>query len=176
MDSITVRHHRLPDRNKQSEDDDRRIPTTEHTLTGASIKPATFDGNRSLLDYKSHFEAWVEWMVRKTKGLYLAVSLRGQTQGVLGNLGGGVSHYYFILVNAFEERFLPTNQIELYRAQLREKRQKATGTLPELGQSIRRLNYLAYPSAPITFVKLWLKRSFFYSNMILRIQQSRQRH
>lgn len=31
MDGITVRHHRLRDRNKQSEDDDRRISTTEHT-------------------------------------------------------------------------------------------------------------------------------------------------
>lgn len=100
-------------------------------------------------------------MVRKTKGLYRAVSLRGQTQGVLGNLGGGVSHYYFILVNAFEERFLPTNQIELYRAQLREKRQKATGTLPELGQSIRRLNYLAYPSAPIDVRETLAKEEFF---------------
>lgn len=47
MDSITVRHHRLRDRNKPSEDDDRGNPTTEHTHTGASIKPATFDGNGS---------------------------------------------------------------------------------------------------------------------------------
>jgi hypothetical protein len=40
------------------------------------------------LDYKSHFDACSEinhWS-DKEKGLYLAVSLRGQAQGVLGNL------------------------------------------------------------------------------------------
>lgn len=36
MDGITVRHHRLRDRNKQSEDDDGRIPTTEHTAFSCS--------------------------------------------------------------------------------------------------------------------------------------------
>lgn len=54
MDGITVRHHRLRDRNKQSEEDDGRLPKTERTHTGASIKPATFDENGSWLDYKSH--------------------------------------------------------------------------------------------------------------------------
>lgn len=50
------------------------------------------------------------WLERQ-KGLCLAVLLRGQAQEVLGNLGGGVSHDYSILV----ERFLPANQMELYR-------------------------------------------------------------
>lgn len=54
------------------------------------------------------------WLERQ-KGLYLAVLLQGQAQEVLGNLGGGVSHDYSILVNSLEERFLPANQMELYR-------------------------------------------------------------
>lgn len=54
------------------------------------------------------------WLERQ-KGLYLAVLLRGQAQEVLGNLGGCVSHDNSILVNSLEERFLPANQMELYR-------------------------------------------------------------
>lgn len=80
VDGITVRHHRLRDRNKQSEDDDGRIPTTEQTHTGASIKPASFDGNGCQFNYVSFFNAGAElneWSERQ-KGLYLAVSLRGQ--------------------------------------------------------------------------------------------------
>lgn len=42
MAGITVRQHRLRDRNKQLEDDDIRIPTTEHTHNGTSIKPDIF--------------------------------------------------------------------------------------------------------------------------------------
>jgi hypothetical protein len=38
-----------------------------------------------------------------------------------------------------EERFAPPNQKDLYRVQLKERRQKASETLPELGQAIRRL-------------------------------------
>jgi hypothetical protein len=52
------------------------------------VKPATYDGKGPWLDYKSHFDACSEinhWS-DKEKGLYLAVSLRGQAQGVLGNL------------------------------------------------------------------------------------------
>ena len=67
------------------------------------------------------------------KGLYLAVSLRGQAQGVFGNIAKR-SHDYGKLIKALEERFAPPNQTELYRVQLRERRQKASETLSELGQ------------------------------------------
>jgi len=45
-------------------------------------------GKGPWIDYKSHFDACAqinEWS-QKEKGLYLVVSLRGQAQGVLGNL------------------------------------------------------------------------------------------
>ncbi|KAH3748126.1 hypothetical protein DPMN_182563 [Dreissena polymorpha] len=54
-----------------------------------SIKPATYDGSGSWHDYRAHFEACAkinEW-TEEQKGLYLSVSLRGQAQGVFGNLG-----------------------------------------------------------------------------------------
>jgi hypothetical protein len=47
-----------------------------------------------------------------------------------------------------QERFSPPNQTDLYRVQLKERRQKAIETLSELCQSIRRLSNLANPTAP----------------------------
>ena len=89
---------------------------------------------------KAHFDACAEingWS-EKEKGLYLAVSLRGQAQGVFGNLSTKTNNYTE-LSRALQERFAPPNQTELYRVQLRERRQKATETLSELGKDIRRL-------------------------------------
>ena len=65
---------------------DRAEPTPILRGSGAKIKPATFDGTGHWKDYKAHFDACSElnkWTY-KEKGLYLAVSLRGQAQGVFG--------------------------------------------------------------------------------------------
>ncbi|XP_062566989.1 uncharacterized protein LOC134229288 [Saccostrea cucullata] len=63
------------------------FPST-NTLGKTVMKPATFDGTGSWIDYKAHFEACSSinlWNDRQ-KGLYLAASLRGQVQTVLGNM------------------------------------------------------------------------------------------
>ena len=64
------------------------------------VKPAPYDGKGPWIDYKSNFDTCAqinEWS-QKEKGLYLAVSLRGQAQGVLGQ-------DYKELVKSLEERF-----------------------------------------------------------------------
>ena len=64
------------DSQAQIKKDDKRTPVL--------MKPVTYDGKSSWLDYKSHLEAcatlghWSE----EDKALYLAVSLRGQAQSV----------------------------------------------------------------------------------------------
>ena len=108
--------------------------------------------------------------------MYLAVSLRGQAQSVLGNLAGGVPKKYGELITALNEQFSPPNQMELHRAQLRERKQRATDSLPELGKSIRRLTNLAYPTAPYD-VRETLSKEYFIDALIdsdirLRIKQS----
>lgn len=123
-------NHDIPDRFVTA-----RRPTTGSTgrSKDVTIKPATFDGSVAWLDYKAHFEACAElngW-TKAQKGLYLSVSLRGHAQGVFGNLGSG-KHDYDDLVTALEERFAPPNQTELYRVQLRERRQKASESVAEL--------------------------------------------
>ena len=67
---------------------------------------------------------------------------------MLGGLAEGIPKTYGMLITALNEQFSPPNQLDLHRAQLREGKQRATGSMPELGQSIRRLTNLAYPTAP----------------------------
>ena len=110
----------------------------------------------------------------------MAVSLRGSAQGVLGNLPKGSKPDYQTLVRALEERFAPPSQTELYRVQMRERHQRAGESLPELGQAIRRLANLAYPTAP-TEIRETLSKDQFVdalqdSEMRIRIKQARPKY
>ena len=145
---------------------------------GVKVKPATYDGVGAWADYKAHFEACAKlngWD-NDQKAMYLSVSLRGQTQGVYGNLASKDATYED-LVRALEERFAPPNQTELYRVQLKERQQRATETMAELGQDIRRLTNLAYPKAPQDVKETLAMEQFVdalvNSEMRLKIQQSR---
>ena len=76
-----------------------------------------------------------------------------------------------------EERFAPPNQTELYRVQLKERRQRASETLTELGQDIWRLTDLAYATAPVDVRETLAKEHFIdclhSSDIRLRIKQAR---
>ncbi len=95
---------------------------------------------------------------------------------MFGNLPHGL-YDYNDLVQCIEERFTPPNQTELYRVQLRERRQRASETLSELGQDVRRLTNLAYPTAPSDLRETLAKEQFVdalvSSDMRLRIKQAR---
>ena len=102
---------RMPDLRDERDSGPQRQPKKK-----IDIKPATFDGTNSWKDYKSHFDACAKinnWSIEE-KGLFLAVSLRGQAQGVLGDLPEDTNRHYYVLVQALEERFAPPNQTELY--------------------------------------------------------------
>ena len=156
--------HEVPDRFVTNRNKQTSSATKSKDVV---MKPATYDGSIAWMDYKAHFDAYSElngWTDQQ-KGLYLSVSLRGQAQGVFGNLGSG-KHDYDDLVKALEERFAPPNQTELYRVQLRERRQKASESMAELGQDIRGLTNLAYPKEQ--FVD-----SLVNTEMRLKIKQAR---
>ena len=126
------------------------------------IELANYDGTGEWRDYKSHFDACAainDWD-NEEKGLYLAAALRGQAQCVLGDLPSDRQVHYASLVEALEERFAPPNQMDLYRVQLKERRQKASESLPELGQTIRRLVNKAYPKAQLKSEKRFLPNIF----------------
>ena len=105
------------------------------------------------------------------------MSLRGQAQGVLDNLPLELRQDYKELVKSLEERFSPSNQTELYRTQMRKRRENAIETLPELGQDVRRLASLAYPTAPNEVRETLAKEQFIDAlidvDMRLRINQGR---
>lgn len=170
--NVTERRYRRPTV-QGKEPETRRFNRRE-------VKAATYDGSGSWLDYKTHFNTvgkLNEW-TDEEKGLFLAASLRGQAQAVLGNLPGDNTDYYY-LVQALEERFAPPNQTELYRVQLRERRKRATETIPELGQAVRRLANLAYPKAPSEVRETLAMEQFLDalpdSDMRIRIKQARPR-
>jgi hypothetical protein len=97
----------------------------EYPVSRQIIKPATFDGSDPWRDYHAHFEACAElnaWKYNQRR-LYLAVSLRGNAQGILGNIPKGTKPDYDTLVKALEDRFEPPSRTELYRAKMRERRQ-----------------------------------------------------
>ena len=154
-------------------------PQVSSKLRHRDIKVANFDGTGDWNDYRSHFEACasINGWDNHEKGLYLAAALRGQAQGVLGDLPEDKRGQYEQLVKSLEERFAPPNQNELYRVQLKERRQRASETLPELGQAIRRLVNKAYPRAPGE-VRETLAMEHFIDSLVnselrIKIKQSR---
>ncbi|VDI65315.1 Hypothetical predicted protein [Mytilus galloprovincialis] len=166
-------------REKDKTDKSKYRHTGNTDNSGVKIKPCQYNGSTSWTDYLSHFEmcALVNNWSENQKGLYLAVSLMGQAQAVLGDLPSEKRQNFSDLVSALEERFAPSSQTELYRVQFKERRQKASESLPELGQSIRRLSNLAYPTAPLDVRETLGKEQFIDalvdSEMRLRIKQSR---
>jgi len=93
--------------------------------------------------------------------------LRGLAQGVLGDFSDDTKERYKKLLGSLEERFAPPNQTDLYRTQLRERRKQASETLPELGQAIRRLANLAYPTASSELKETLAKDQFIDALMDL---------
>ena len=87
---------------------------------------------------------------------------------------------YKELISALSDRFAPPDQVDLYRAQLKERRQKASESLPELGQQIRRLVNLAYPTVPADVKETLAKDHFIdalaISDIRLRIKQARPKN
>ena len=107
----------------------------------------------------------------------MAVCFRGQAKGVLENLPDGQRQDFDKLVRSLEKSFSPSNQTELCRTQLRERRQRAAESLAELGQDIPCLANLAYPTAPNDAKETLAKEQFIEallsSDMRLYIKQAR---
>lgn len=95
------------------------IPRTEN-VNKPSFKPDHFNGTTSWIDYKVHFEmcATINGWTRQQMAAYLAGSLRGSAQQVLGDLSPEKRQVYSELVAALSRRFHPDYQNELFNAQL----------------------------------------------------------
>ena len=83
----------------------------------------------------------------KAEAMELATSMRGAAQSILSDLKPEHRSDYDQLVKALTARFEPTNQTELYWAQIKGRLRKKSETLQELAQDINRLVRRAYPQA-----------------------------
>lgn len=144
-----------------------------------NVKPATYDGSTSLENYLTQFELIAElngWN-NYTKAMFLAANLRGEAQGILADIGVQSRRDYYMLVAALKTRFCPSNQHEVFRIQLKNRRRRKDEPIPELGQAIKRLIRQAYPTAS-TDVQAALSTDHFVDalndpNLRLGVYQSR---
>ena len=126
------------------------------------VRPSPYNGSTSWEDYKAQFELVADlnhWDMR-TKAAYLAVSLSGQAQAVLGDLDKTQRTSYTDLVAALDSRFGTSNRTEMFRVSLRSRIRKPEETLPELAQAIRRLTRQAYPDATVSLRESIAKDQF----------------
>ena len=143
------------------------------------VFPDKYDGSVSWPDYNAHFElcADLNMWTDKQKANYLAVSLRGSAQELLGDMSLDMRQDYKYLTETLCARFGSKGQNELFRTQLKSRLRKANETLPELAQSIRRLVCRAYPDANLSLREILSKDHFIDalsdSDMRLRLKQSR---
>ena len=126
------------------------------------VRPSPYNGSTSWEDYKAQFElvADLNQWNRRSKAAYLAVSLSGQAQAVLGNLDKTQRASYTDLVAALGSRFGTSNRTEMFRVCLRRRTRKPEETLPELAQAIWCVTRQAYPDATVSLRESITKDQF----------------
>ena len=114
------------------------------------VMPDKFDGSGVWADYLAHFEicSTINRWGDHEKATFLAVSLRGTAQMILGDLTTSSLNSYPVLVTELQSRFGQEGQSELYRTQLKNRLKRQEESFPELGQEIKRWTAQAYPDAP----------------------------
>lgn len=131
-----------------------RPPRRDHPERGSPqprrqkprMVPDKFDGSEDWRAYLTHFEhcaAINEWSERDQAD-WLAASLKGDARMVLTNMGAMVLRSFQAMKERLAARFDPEGRAELYRVQLRARRQKPKETLVFLAQEIRVLVDRAY--------------------------------
>lgn len=136
--------------------------TTTVDREKALIRPPSFDGTSSWEDYLAQFEVIAElncWN-NCTKASYLAASLHGPAQAVLGDLEPLLRRNFDALTAALENRFGSCNQKEMFHAKLKSRTRQTGETLPELAQCLLRLTRRAFPDAPPEFREMIAKDHF----------------
>ena len=112
------------------------------------VLPDKFAGKIPWSDYSRHFDVCLrinQWNDYEA-GQFLATRLQGPALKVLNNFPLGRPITYTELVYQLERRFGTGDQSENFLFELRMRRRQSKETLQELGQAIRDLSSLAYPS------------------------------
>lgn len=129
---------------------------------GLKVKPPPYDGQISFETYKLQFEAAClanRWNDQE-KATALVLALRGTALDMLRTLPRGDQEDYQRLTSALELRFGEQHLQQLFRTQLRARKQKPTESLQEFEADIKRLIHMAYPTAPVELLEEMATRSF----------------
>jgi hypothetical protein len=127
-------------------------PMTQATSYGPRytkpiIVPDKFDGSTPLDPYEKHFRlcSRINGWDENAMAHFLAVSLRGRAQQVLAVLAPHQLGCFSEMLRVLKSRFDPEGKDELYRIQLRNRRQGPKESLTDLAQDIRTMVDRAYP-------------------------------
>src|SRR6266536_106960 len=114
---------------------------------GVKIKLPQFDNSESLLTFLAQFEICARrnnWTTMEKRDL-LKCSLRGSSAQILWDTDVDGEISYEEMVDLLKQRFGTSGQAEVYRAQVRNKKQGQEETLNMLMLEIKKLMSLAYP-------------------------------
>ena len=88
-----------------------------------AVLPQSYDGLSSWTDWFCHFKQCIlinQWNMEQSKE-FLVVSLRKKALQIFQDLPVHETLRFDTLVNALEEKFNPSQQCEMYKAQLRSR-------------------------------------------------------
>ena len=116
--------------------------------TGYKLRPRIFKGGGSWEAYETHFEGikrlnnWSDEVACQQ----LVVTMEGEALQFVNTLTIAVQDNYEALKKALRKRFGCSSSTAIYRSQLQTLKRWKGQTLDSLGQEVRRLIRLAYPS------------------------------
>jgi hypothetical protein len=132
---------------------EKRISSTDvvkmETSSAIRMKPPTFDGKVPWSTYIFQFEAAAQanaWD-SKEKATALVVSLRGEAMEVLRAIPEAERQNYQSMVQLLEMRYGDSHLKQVYRTQLKVRKQKFGESLQEYEADILKLVRLAYPTS-----------------------------
>ena len=116
--------------------------------TGYKLRPRIFKGDGSWEAYETHFEGikrlnkWSDEVACQQ----LVVTMEGEALQFVNTLTIAVQDNYEALKKVLRKRFGCSSSTAIYRSQLKTLKRWKGQTLDSLGQEVRRLIRLAYPS------------------------------
>ncbi|KAJ8915287.1 hypothetical protein NQ315_014795 [Exocentrus adspersus] len=117
-----------------------------------SLKVPTYDRKVSWNTYIRQFQAITCNWTEEEKRTSLIAALRGEALEVLRTIPEG-SLSYANITAALEMRYRDAHLQEVYRVQLRSRRQWVEESIQEYEMDISRMVNLAYPAAPAKFLE-----------------------
>lgn len=159
------------------------VPTLTTSVSHSTVIPKPimlpdpYDGRGNLDDYLSHFNlckqinGWDDTVAAQ----FLASKLRGSALQMYTDLSPNEKNNLAPLIKSLKSRFDPNNDAEVYRTELRIRKQKPNESFSDLAGAIRRLVNRAYPRTSLDEKDEFAKEAFInaLSHPSIRVQVRR---